>query len=105
MNERTTILRFYHGRMICLVLNYLMPLFLVCCTVSQGDERQSRSVTVNTPASIQSKEIDWSARKEASHNEIGRLVQRSIKRCQMNEIWQCKAWLKTYPSADLRLRR
>ena len=109
MNERTTILRFYHRRMIFLALNHLIPLFLMCCTTTQGDKNRQEqpSVTVNTPASTQKKEIDWSSRREASHKEIERLVKQSIKRCQMNEIWQCKAWLKAYQvmTYDLRLAR
>ena len=85
-------------------ISFCALIFSIACS-SNEETSNHQEVLVDTYSAPARKQADSPKQVQAAHQEIQMLIMLSAKRCQINEIWQCQAWLKTYQDLTYDLRQ
>ena len=85
-------------------LVFFASTFCITCT-SHEESSKNQEASTGKYSLLESKRADLSKQVQSARQEIQMLIISSAKRCQINELWQCKAWLKSYQDLAYDLRQ
>ncbi|MAD60503.1 MAG: hypothetical protein CMH49_03175 [Myxococcales bacterium] len=86
---------------------YISLSALIFCIACSSNEETSKdeAVLVDTYSVLARQQADSLKQVQSARREIQIQIMLSAKRCQINELWQCQTWLKTYQDLTYDLRQ
>lgn len=86
---------------------YVGVFIILFCTACSPNEKtaQSQKALINVQTTITSNHSSSLKQSQPALPDIERIINLTAKRCQINELWQCKKWLEAYETLAYDLRQ